>query len=92
MHTDTRHWTGITAAILSLIGYAYVSNHGCEKYVYDASVNLIEETIDGVVTNMAYDQANGMIGHEPAMTESNPDACLLFQVELAIQQNPTSPL
>ena len=64
MKTNTRHWAAITAGILSLAGYASAATIGSEKYTYDASGNIIEKSIDGVVTKMAYDQANRLIGRQ----------------------------
>ena len=66
MKATTRHWAGITAGILSLAGYATAASLGSEKYSYDASGNIIEKSIDGVVTKMAYDQANRLIGRQTA--------------------------
>ena len=58
MKTNTRHWAGITAGILSLTGSASATNPGSEKYTYDASGNIIEKSIDGKVTEFGYDQSN----------------------------------
>ena len=55
---------GITAGILTLAGYASAATLGSEKYTYDASGNIIEKSIDGVVTKMAYDKANRLIGRQ----------------------------
>ena len=62
MKTKTKHWASITAGILSLAGYASAASG--EKYTYDASGNIIEKSIDGQVTTMAYDQANHLIGRQ----------------------------
>ena len=64
MKHNTRHWACITAGILSLAGYASAATLGSEKYSYDASGNIIEKSIDGKVTKMAYDQANRLVGRE----------------------------
>jgi RHS repeat-associated protein len=64
MKHNTRHWAGITAGILSLAGYASAATLGSEKYTYDASGNIIEKSIDGVVTKMSYDKANRLIGRQ----------------------------
>jgi len=64
MKTNTRHWAGITAGILSLAGYASAASVGNEKYVYDASGNIIEKRIDGKVTKMSYDKANRIVGKD----------------------------
>jgi RHS repeat-associated protein len=61
MKTYTRHWAGITAGILSLAGYASAASVGNERYVYDASGNIIEKCIDGVVTKMSYDSGNRIL-------------------------------
>ena len=66
MKHNTRHWAGITAGILTLAGYASAATLGSEKYTYDASGNIIEKSIDGVVTKMAYDQANRLIERQTA--------------------------
>jgi RHS repeat-associated protein len=58
MKHNTRHWVGITVGILSLAGYASAATRGSEKYTYDASGNIIEKSIDGNVTRMAYDRSN----------------------------------
>ena len=58
MKTNTRHWAGITAGILSLAGYASAVSIGSEKYVYDASGNIVEKAIDGHATKMSYDASN----------------------------------
>ena len=64
MKHNTLHWAGITASILSLAGYVSAATPGSEKYTYDASGNIIEKSIDGVVTKMAYDQTNRLIGRQ----------------------------
>jgi len=64
--TNTRHWAGITAGILTLAGYASAATLGSEKYSYDASGNIIEKSIDGKVTKMAYDQANRLTERQTA--------------------------
>jgi RHS repeat-associated protein len=58
MKTNTKHWASITAGILSLAGYASATSLGSEKYTYDASGNITEKTIDGIVTRMNYDKSN----------------------------------
>jgi RHS repeat-associated protein len=66
MKPNSRHWAGITAGILSLAEYASATSLANERYVYDASGNIIEKSIDGKVTRMAYDQANRHIGSKTA--------------------------
>jgi RHS repeat-associated protein len=67
MKKNTRHWAGITAAgILSLAGYASAATLGSEKYTYDASGNIIEKSIDGVVTKMAFDKSNRLTEFQTA--------------------------
>ncbi|MCX6865235.1 MAG: hypothetical protein NTV46_03265, partial [Verrucomicrobia bacterium] len=66
MKTNTRHLAGITAGILSLAGYASAATLGSEKYTYDASGNIIEKSIDGVVTKMTYDKSNRLTEFQTA--------------------------
>ena len=66
MKTNTRHWAGITAGILSLAGYVSAASPGSEKYTYDASGNIIEKSIDGVITKMSFDRSNRLIGRQTA--------------------------
>ena len=66
MNTKTKHWASITAGILSLAGYASAANLGSEKYVYDASGNIIEKSIDGKVTKMSFDSSNRLLAEENA--------------------------
>jgi RHS repeat-associated protein len=67
MKHNTRHWAGITAAgILSLAGYASAATPGSEKYTYDASGNIIEKSIDGVVTKMSFDRSNRLTEFQTA--------------------------
>ncbi len=66
MKTNTRHWAGITAGILSLAGYASATSLSSEKYVYDASGNIIEKSIDGNVNRMVFDSANRLLSKKYA--------------------------
>jgi len=66
MKHNTRHLAGITAGILTLAGYASAATLGSEKYTYDASGNIIEKSIDGVVTKMTYDKSNRLAGFQTA--------------------------
>ncbi|MFD0894007.1 hypothetical protein KBB96_03305 [Luteolibacter ambystomatis] len=53
----TKH--AIVACVLGLAGAA--SANTSEKYVYDASGNMVEKTINGAVTRMSYDASNQLI-------------------------------
>ena len=66
MKTNTRHWAAITVGILSLAGYASAATLGSEKYTYDASGNIIEKSIDGVVTKMSFDRSNRLTEFQTA--------------------------
>lgn len=54
INKNTKHWASITAGILSLAGYASAAKLGSEKYVYDASGNIIEKQIDNQVVRYGY--------------------------------------
>ena len=66
MKNNTRHWAGITAGILSLACHTSAASLGSEKYTYDASGNIIEKSIDGVVTKMSFDRSNRLIERQTA--------------------------
>jgi len=53
-----KHWAVLTGSTLGLTGLVSAANLGSEKYTYDNSGNIIEKSIDGKVTKMAYDQTN----------------------------------
>ncbi|MFT3990715.1 MAG: RHS repeat-associated core domain-containing protein [Luteolibacter sp.] len=52
------HWQAL-ACTLALGGIAHAEI--TEKYVYDASGNITEKTVNGVVTRMTYDSANRLM-------------------------------
>ena len=74
MNTKTKHWSSITAGILSLASYASaasVASVGSEKYTYDQSGNITEKSIDGEGSRMVYDHANRLVGHQVADQSKN---------------------
>ena len=58
MKSKHKHWAVLTAATLGLTGLASAANLGGEKYTYDASGSIVEKSIDGQITKMAYDASN----------------------------------
>lgn len=72
MKTNKKHWASITAGILSLAGYASAASLGSEKYTYDASGNIIEKSIDGQVTQLAYDNRTASLNAKPLAKAGKP--------------------
>jgi RHS repeat-associated protein len=58
MKTKHKHWAVLTASALGLSGLSLASGFGNEKYVFDASGNIVEKIIGGQVTKMSYDCSN----------------------------------
>ncbi len=54
MKTNYKNWASITVGILALASQSLATNSS-EKYTYDASGNIVEKSIDGKVTKLAYD-------------------------------------
>lgn len=55
MKTNTKHWAGITAGILSLAGYASAASLGSEKYTYDASGNVVAKKIGDQMIQFSFE-------------------------------------
>ncbi len=89
MKANRRHLAGITIGILGIAGYALAASLGSEKYTYDASGNIIEKSIDGKVTRMAYDHANRVILQNDDSMHSVTfvyDACGMISKEMRDDQ------